>query len=128
MRTLKLDIQSFEELEKEEKHKMTRKEVLETAASCVCGQREQDYGSPERNFETIGYMWSVYLREACGVNMAVNAISPHDVAAMMALLKVARIAGARGNRVAPTDDCWIDIAGYAACGGEITSDQAEANS
>lgn len=107
---------------------MTRKDILDAAEACVCGQREQDYGSPERNFETIGVMWSAYLREARKINMAFNAIGPEDVAAMMALLKVARIAGARGNRVAPTDDCWIDIAGYAACGGEITSDQAEANS
>lgn len=107
---------------KEEKQKMTRKEVLDTAAACVCGQREQDYGSPERNFEAIGHMWSVYLRSALGVNMAMNAIRPHDVAAMMALFKVARIASARGT---PTDDCWIDLAGYAACGGEITSKEDE---
>lgn len=126
MRALRLDYADLDALvksttEMEEKHTMTRKGILDAAAGCVCGQREQDYGSPERNFETIGHMWSVYLREACGVNMAVNAIRPHDVAAMMALLKVARIAGAHGK---PTDDCWIDLAGYAACGGEITSREA----
>ena len=33
---------------------------------------------------------------------------------MMALLKIARIAG--GNAKA---DNWIDLAGYAACGGEL---------
>ena len=27
---------------------MTRKEILEAAEKCVCGDREQDYGSPER--------------------------------------------------------------------------------
>ena len=37
-----------------------------------------------------------------------------DVAAMMVLLKVARI-----NPEEPHPDNWIDIAGYAACGGEL---------
>lgn len=32
---------------------MNRKEILEAAAKCVCGDREQDYGSPENNFQTI---------------------------------------------------------------------------
>lgn len=28
---------------------MTRKEILEAAEKCVCGDREQDYGSPYRH-------------------------------------------------------------------------------
>ena len=36
------------------------------------------------------------------------------LAAMLALLKVARIAGNR-----PKQDNWIDLAGYAACGAEL---------
>lgn len=32
---------------------MTRREILEQARKCVCGDREQDYGSPEQNFKTI---------------------------------------------------------------------------
>lgn len=72
---------------------MTRSEILDAAKACICGQREQDYGSPGDNFETIGLLWSTYLRQAVGVDMAVNAIRGEDVAAMMALLKIARIAG-----------------------------------
>lgn len=39
---------------------------------------------------------------------------PEDVAAMMALLKIARIASGHAKA-----DNWVDLAGYAACGGEI---------
>ena len=41
-----------------------------------------------------------------------------DVANMMILLKIAR--GANGK---PKADTWIDIAGYAACGGELQGDR-----
>lgn len=29
---------------------MTREEILAAAQKCVCGDREQDYGNPERSF------------------------------------------------------------------------------
>lgn len=41
-------------------------------------------------------------------------ILPEDVAAMLALLKIARIASGHAKA-----DNWVDLAGYAACGGEI---------
>lgn len=86
---------------------MKRKEVLEAALRCVCGDREQDYGSPENNFKKIAEFWSTYLSYE---------LSPVDVAAMLALLKIARIASGNAK-----DDNWIDLAGYAACGGELES-------
>ena len=87
--------------------KWTRETVLEEAKRCVCGHREQDYGTPEGNFQKIGDLWSIYLD--CNVKIDAN-----DVAAMMALLKIARIS------VNPEHmDSWVDLAGYAACGGEI---------
>lgn len=90
---------------------MTREETLEKARQCVCGDREQDYGSPESNFATIAEMWNAYL----DANIS-RKISPKDVAAMMALMKIARIASGHAK-----DDNWIDLAGYAACGAEIES-------
>lgn len=90
---------------------MTREEILTQAKVCVCGDREQDYGSPENNFMTIANLWSVYLASTEKLH---TLISPKDVAAMLALLKIARIAS--GNAKA---DNWVDLAGYAACGGEI---------
>lgn len=39
---------------------MTRSETLDKAKACVCGQRENEYGSPEDNFTAIAGFWSVY--------------------------------------------------------------------
>lgn len=97
---------------------MTRKETLEKAIECVCGQREQDYGSPENNFETIGLLWSTYLCAAhpdYTLKFPLNGITPKDVAVMMALLKIARIATGKA------EDSFVDLAGYAACAGEIAT-------
>lgn len=90
---------------------ITRAGILETAKTCVCGQREEDYGSPEDNFQLIANLWELYLC-ACGYEET-RSLYAKDVANMMILLKVARNAG--GSKL----DNWIDIAGYAACGGEI---------
>lgn len=90
---------------------MERSEILETAKKCICGDREQDYGSPENNFGVIANLLADYL-QACGVN--IDFLEPHDVAAMLALLKIARIATGHAK-----EDNWIDLAGYAACGGEL---------
>lgn len=84
---------------------MNRKEILEAAAKCVCGDREQDYGSPENNFAIIARLWSAYS----GFEFDAK-----DVAAMLALLKIARISSGHAK-----EDNWVDLAGYAACGGEI---------
>lgn len=87
---------------------MTRTEILEAAKRCVCGDREQDYGSPESNFGKIAEFWSTYSGYP---------FTSKDVAAMLALLKIARISS--GNAKA---DNWVDLAGYAACGGEIETE------
>ena len=95
---------------------MKRKEILEAALRCVCGDREQDYGSPENNFATIAEFWTSYIKRKCvspGVDVCVN---PEDVAAMLIQVKVARVASGHAKA-----DNWVDIAGYAACGGEIES-------
>lgn len=87
---------------------MTRAEILHEAEVCVCGKRQEDYGSPEDNFKLIGDLWSAYT----GAD-----ISAKDVAVMMALLKIARIKTGIG-----TMDSFVDLAGYAACGGEICTE------
>ena len=43
-------------------------------------------------------------------------VALHDVAAMMALLKVARIRHSPDKR-----DSWCDLAGYAACGFDVAT-------
>lgn len=92
-----------------------RKTILDRANSIVNGDREKSYGKPEDNFRRIGMMWNAYLGSAIN-----RPLAPSDVAAMMALLKLARIAS--GNY---SEDSWIDLAGYAACGGELASFEHE---
>lgn len=96
---------------------MKRAEILKEAEKCVCGNREQDYGSPENNFRTIANFWATYLNTKHDSDVCIT-IDPEDVAAMLALLKIARISSGRMK-----DDNWIDLAGYAACGGEIAGDR-----
>lgn len=95
---------------------MKREEVLNMAKTCVCGDRDEQYGSPEDSFAAIAELWETYIADRCVVGKEYDlCITPVDVAAMMVLFKVARIA--TGNS---KDDNWIDIAGYAACGAEVS--------
>lgn len=93
---------------------MTRTEILEMANDCVMGQRGRAYGSPEDNFSMIAELWTAYMRTACVSPDSDVCIRAKDVAAMMGLLKIARVSTGNSNL-----DNWIDLAGYAACGGEI---------
>lgn len=92
---------------------MKRKEILETATKMVCGERQDDYGSVEDNFETIAKLWNIYLNGKKG-------IKAEDVGIMMALLKIARISSGKNK-----EDNYIDLAGYAACAGEIAAKSRE---
>ena len=82
-----------------------RGDILDTAKEYVTKDRASDHGDMEDNFGMIADFWSTYLDRS---------IATHDVGAMMALLKVARI---RSNPKHP--DNWVDGAGYMACGGEL---------
>ena len=100
---------------------MNRKDILEMASSAVHAMdMDHDYGKPEDNFATIAELWNTYLEAVFNdsENDAHVYLCSRDVAAMMILLKIARVASSR------KDDHWIDIAGYAACGGEIDSYEA----
>ena len=48
---------------------MTREEILAAAKQCVCGDRDQDYGSPETSFNTIAALWEPYIRENAPARM-----------------------------------------------------------
>lgn len=89
---------------------MNKSEILKTAENIVNGDREKQYGKAENNFNTIANLWADYL----SVKVEPTDIEPKDVAAMLALLKIARIATGHAK-----EDNWVDLAGYAACGGEI---------
>jgi len=99
---------------------MTRKEILEKALACVNGDRDAQYGKPEDSFDCIANMWMGYLFAAGAAKGEEIYIRREDVAAMLALLKIARIASG-----VQKSDNWIDLAGYAACGGEIQKSEIE---
>lgn len=94
----------------------SRQEILESALKCVNGDRDQQYGKPEDSFSIIARFWTAYLNSPGVI------IDRKDVAAMLGLLKIARIATG-----AQKDDNWIDLAGYAACGGECQSEKPISN-
>lgn len=79
-----------------------RAHVLANAAQAVLSDRNKAYGDPEDNFLDIAELWAAYKKVS---------FTRADVAAMMALMKIARL---RTNPI--HEDSWIDVAGYAACG------------
>jgi hypothetical protein len=81
-----------------------RRELLEAAADIIDGDRNVQYGEPTADFKRTAEFWSSYLNVE---------IRPHDVAAMMSLLKISRISWSPNK-----SDHWLDLAGYAACGFE----------
>ncbi len=82
---------------------MNRREILMRAADLTEGDRDKEYGSWADNSRDIAAMWSVILG---------TEIQPRDVTLCMAALKLVRLK--RG----PHQDSYVDLAGYAALGGE----------
>lgn len=91
---------------------MTRKEILAEAEKIVCNDRNVQYGEPEDNFNTIAKFWSTFLD--------IHITAP-QVAAMMILMKTARIKASAGRDT----DSWVDAAGYAVCGCELMHRKTE---
>lgn len=95
----------------------TKKEVLDAAILAVA-DRGLNYGKVEDSFDRIARLWNVHLINAGIVKDPKEAlINAADVAMMMALMKIARLQNMPSHL-----DSWVDLAGYAACGGEATKD------
>lgn len=90
----------------------TKREILEEATEVV-GGRGKSYGSPEDNFGRIADLWSAHTVNRYGTGLKFDAA---DVAMMMALMKIARLENDPQHH-----DSWVDLAGYAACGGALNS-------
>jgi hypothetical protein len=84
---------------------MKAKKTLEIASKLVSGERAKQHGDMFHSHDRIAKFWSAYLG---------NTINAHDVACMMALLKIARTKSGETN-----PDDYIDMAGYAAIAGEL---------
>ena len=84
----------------------SRDEILDTAKRLITVDREQEHGRPGLTFARTAHLWAGYLG---------HEVTAHDVAAMMALLKIARSTHDPDNM-----DNWIDACGYLALGAELT--------
>lgn len=95
----------------------SKSDILAEATEVV-GGRGKSYGTPEDNFARIARLWNAHLVNRYSVTDAKGGglLDPQDVSMMMALMKIARLANDPSHR-----DSWVDVAGYAACGGELAS-------
>ncbi len=81
--------------------------VLREAERVITQDRRDQYGAAEDCFADIAALWTTYTRRT---------FTAHDVAVMMALLKVARIKSNPGHA-----DNYVDLLGYGALAAELAS-------
>lgn len=93
---------------------MKKAELLKEALGIV-EKRGLAYGKPENNFKRIAGLWELYVNQRESHTNVFISITETDVAAMMVLMKVARLMEKPDHL-----DSWLDIAGYAACGAEVS--------
>ena len=86
---------------------MDRKTILDAATQAVTKDRAATHGKPEDTFGAIARVWSARL----GVELTTA-----QVCIMLVDLKTCRAWGNPGHA-----DNWVDMAGYAACGGELAT-------
>ena len=87
---------------------MNRGEALDRAKALTTTERDAEYGSAAHNFARISALWTAYYGGP-GFTRA-------DVAVMMMLVKIARLAVNETHL-----DSWVDVAGYAGLGAELTT-------
>lgn len=93
--------------ETEVKEDTVRQAILDKAAYLIDGDRANDYGDAQDNFERIATYWNTHLG-------LIELITPTDVGIMMTLLKVARLHGEFKSI-----DSFVDVCGYMALAGEM---------
>lgn len=89
-----------------------RGQILAETEAIINGKRNADYGDPLEDFTTTAAFWQTYLSRIMARRGALELL-PHDVAAMMMLLKLARLTWTPEEK-----DHWKDALGYAALGWE----------
>jgi hypothetical protein len=91
----------------EEAEDTVRQAILDKAAYLIDGDRANEYGDAQDNFERIATYWNTHLG-------LIDLITPTDVGIMMTLLKVSRLHGE-----AKSIDSFVDVCGYMALAGEM---------
>ncbi len=92
---------------------MNRDEILQTAESHITVDRAATHGDAEDNFQATADLWSWWLSNR---QIPEGPLEASDVAMMMSLFKIARISANGGH-----EDSYIDLCGYAALAGEIST-------
>ncbi len=85
----------------------TASDILDATKATITGPRAAEYGPPDENFGRIAAMWSVILGQE---------VTAEQVALCMVQVKITRLI-----QTANHPDSWLDIAGYAALGGQIAA-------
>lgn len=88
-------------------------DILLRAAAIVRGARNVLHGEKERSFAAIAEGWNWYLGSK---KSGPFPITPRDVAEMMAILKMAR-----SVQGVPTEEHFLDQAGYSGIAGELAA-------
>ena len=81
--------------------------ILDSAAQIVDSDREKTYGHPSKNLDAIAEMWTAWLRARGLLASDAASLSFDDVACMMVMLKLARLANDPWHK-----DSQVDAAGY----------------
>ena len=96
---------------------MLSTEILDKVKKLVSSDRAKQNGDIVDNHKNIARLWSGYLQNKTKLNIN---ILPEDVANLMVLLKIARSQGGAFNL-----DDFVDMTGYSAIAGQITSKRHE---
>ena len=94
---------------------MNKADLLKKSLDAV-SDRGEKYGDVKTNFKQIADFWSLHLRNRHGMSVE---LTPGDVASMMILMKLARLAHSPDHK-----DSMIDVAGYAACWADLSHTRA----
>jgi hypothetical protein len=89
---------------------MKANEILQSATDII-SQRGLTYGHPADNLQHTAMLISAYLQ---------TPIHDYQVAGIMVLVKLART-----NESAQLLDTWVDMASYAALGGQLATEENE---
>ena len=88
-----------------------RLRLLDDAARLINGERDAVYGPPVINHRRIAALWSAYLG---------SEIAPSEVAIMLGLVKVSRLAASPDH-----EDSYTDLAAYAAIAWECVQEDSD---
>ncbi len=94
-----------------EDYTMRACDIAAKAAGLVGGERDRQHGAKHDNFSRIATVWNAWLSIR---RDPASPLDAHDIGVMMALMKAARTQSGALNL-----DDYVDMAGYAACAGEV---------